>query len=1538
MIIGTIRIRGRGNTGFEAPGGMITEFEPPPAPWIRPLRGALTPRRISDSEAKDAEDLRSWLREKMGDAWDRMAMDRGNEPGRRVLLVDADEELQKLPWELLSLESGKPLAPLTIIHQGVAAPGARVSRAGLDVVYWAPQLDDPYVSEVLTGLQDYCARAGVAVSSEWSERRIDTARALVVIGHGELVRSAGGDELVLRGADRTWVLNHELGRLGYDVDLVLNSVCHAGTVAYGSVFAGFAGVTGPTGLVAPEAMVAFNRTLLDRVRAGRPLALAFDDAQRAMDVGQAPRPENRPWRMRCVVAPRESARWKPVMSFQSSLEVGPERALGTRESSSFAGRGDVVERLAEALGQHPRVSLVGPSGGGKSSLVEAGLLRRLTPGEIRIFRAPGQRPTSTPSRYVVPTWAKAVEFARGGEHRLLVVDGIEAIPKAEIDALTSDDRSTGGASAKLLLCGVVRAPDCAVIELRNPTAADLQEVILAASDGERTLTRTESKVCRDLTQERDPRALWLLQMHRLAHYVEDAGSGVARQARARLDRIRTANPPAGFVKRVRRTLMGFTLEQSASLGRLRALEPGALWRLYSAGALGLTEARDELGAMVITPIHPAVTRVLIDEVRPPVVRTAWDLEIHPRARRGVVMDLRHTGHITALAADAEVLRTALLEEEELGGIRLGVHSAGFQLLSDHALEASVARDRMEAIARLLFRRASACDADSSYCCGIAEGEYQAWLTPLLKIGAVGTAVATAGKQARDAVPGTLPPPETPDSSDDSPVEVTPESSAEAVQLVGHRRYVDATPALQQRPAVPRVIMMQIGLSEASRDFWADTYSLRRVAEAHIPALQSTWEGLPKRERVILSDHLALERDLGYRLIIAPPTDVTLEKLQDWIVTVTADLAQRNTPARIGVAYGENVACVRPEAWRNQGARWFFARDLVDDARDAADRAQNRDDTGPVVCYTRAAATALRIRHRLPEIDGGSHCILDREEMERQVVSDIRDKLGSKAQATNRSSARHVLSRIDLGRMSSGSVPARRVFSARHGPFIDDSLRAAQSGGTLNAVLEATLACFVLLLLMFALDPAVAREFPLWLFVLLAAGSAAIGKGFGTFNEWAHTAFLRYRILPEQLYRPHFAPEFAEVMMRACDRVRSALVHAQEAAGMKGGGDAKRAILTAGSWRALRQELGVFANLWHVYLLRARRGPAPGGGRRRRGSEFDRFAAATCAFGVVLYGVGTAVLLLGLSLGLGALGLATPSDTTIRWVIAGALLFGALFNVIFFTRLAGIDWSPLSDRGSEIDRTLGAFRWARLQRVLVPANHAAVLTLLVTLGFVAAGHEGVSTALVLTSVLGGVAAASASWHHSRAASRDLLTALERHLKHLRSGGAGIAPPLSNLDAPLAALSMIAMHNGLPGRAADRFVGILAGTGRTLRPGANGTEGASYYTVDQFGHAIFHGGRNLRGWDGIHWAWQLYDWPEDGEWGRLVSGHIARLMRLASRDIIIDLDCYVLDRSRESTRGGGPAVRHSRLRLESIELDRDHPSGGYTATIIPLEEAT
>lgn len=96
------------------------------------------------------------------------------------------------------------------------------------------------------------------------------------------------------------------------------------------------------------------------------------------------------------------------------------RVFREEEQAFYFGREEDLGKLAEAVGKHPVVAVVGASGSGKSSLARAGLvprLRRQTGGrvwQVAIVDHPGQDPFFALAQALLPLWEpqRVLEWSR----------------------------------------------------------------------------------------------------------------------------------------------------------------------------------------------------------------------------------------------------------------------------------------------------------------------------------------------------------------------------------------------------------------------------------------------------------------------------------------------------------------------------------------------------------------------------------------------------------------------------------------------------------------------------------------------------------------------------------------------------------------------------------------------------------------------------------------------------------------------------------------------------------------------------------------------------------------------------------------------------------------------------------------------------------------------------------------------------------------------------------------------------------------------
>ncbi|HEX3531238.1 MAG TPA: TIR domain-containing protein, partial [Thermoanaerobaculia bacterium] len=170
-----------------------------------------------------------------------------------------------------------------------------------------------------------------------------------------------------------------------------------------------------------EVSVALDRQAADE-RAGRefpviPILLPEADIERApsflylntwIDLrGSLKEPESMDALVRAVL------RQPPLPAIKASVALCPYRALRAfreEDAQLFFGREHFAEKLLEKVRAHALVAVVGPSGSGKSSVAQAGLLPLLrresspSPAWEAIICAPGKRPFHNLAAALIPLW------------------------------------------------------------------------------------------------------------------------------------------------------------------------------------------------------------------------------------------------------------------------------------------------------------------------------------------------------------------------------------------------------------------------------------------------------------------------------------------------------------------------------------------------------------------------------------------------------------------------------------------------------------------------------------------------------------------------------------------------------------------------------------------------------------------------------------------------------------------------------------------------------------------------------------------------------------------------------------------------------------------------------------------------------------------------------------------------------------------------------------------------------------------------------
>ena len=122
------------------------------------------------------------------------------------------------------------------------------------------------------------------------------------------------------------------------------------------------------------------------------------------------------------------------------------RPFAEADARDFCGRSKLIEELVAIVEPSPFVAVVGPSGSGKSSLVQAGLVPRLRAGGCRVATmTPGEHPSASlrtalravavrPAPLGLPVETLTAVAGDAASQLVLVVDQME-----EVWTLTVDD-------------------------------------------------------------------------------------------------------------------------------------------------------------------------------------------------------------------------------------------------------------------------------------------------------------------------------------------------------------------------------------------------------------------------------------------------------------------------------------------------------------------------------------------------------------------------------------------------------------------------------------------------------------------------------------------------------------------------------------------------------------------------------------------------------------------------------------------------------------------------------------------------------------------------------------------------------------------------------------------------------------------------------------------------------------------------------------------------------------------------------------------
>ncbi|MBB5076671.1 serine protease [Nonomuraea endophytica] len=191
---------------------------------------------------------------------------------------------------------------------------------------------------------------------------------------------------------------------------------------------------------------------------------------------------------------------RPISPFRGLLPFGPEHA------ASFFGRSDEVDRISRLVVERPVVTVTGPSGVGKSSIIQAGVIPRLQGLAVAHFRPgqgrsplhalalalsrgdPADRLTRADElarhleRGAMPELVRSVLDQLGASRLILVVDQLEEVLSAPAEQRTAFARALLHAERPNSALGVLAAlrTDYLTPILRDPELAPL-------AAGERTI-------------------------------------------------------------------------------------------------------------------------------------------------------------------------------------------------------------------------------------------------------------------------------------------------------------------------------------------------------------------------------------------------------------------------------------------------------------------------------------------------------------------------------------------------------------------------------------------------------------------------------------------------------------------------------------------------------------------------------------------------------------------------------------------------------------------------------------------------------------------------------------------------------------------------------------------------------------------------------------------------------------------------------------------------------------------------------------------
>jgi len=342
------------------------------------------------------------------------AQSRGRDLRIRLRVLD-DPLLAALPWELLYDTREQrfiALRPDVVLTRTVEAqqPARDLAMAPpLRVLAMASQPSDMAALDLdreRAQLERSLARLGAGVELRWvdgqSWRALHDAlqqadwHVFHFLGHGLFDRTAGSGALAFAGDDGLAELHtaEELSRLLGDHDalrLVVLNACEGAQdggsqmdagIAQQLVRAGVPAVVAMQGPIRDTHAAELTRSFYGALGNGLAIDAAFAEARKALSLAA---PGALAWAVPVLVMRSGDSRFAVQDKRLQWDGRNPYRGLETFQEADaefFFGRERLVDELVDRLADARFVCVAGPSGSGKSSLVQAGLLYALKQGRI----------------------------------------------------------------------------------------------------------------------------------------------------------------------------------------------------------------------------------------------------------------------------------------------------------------------------------------------------------------------------------------------------------------------------------------------------------------------------------------------------------------------------------------------------------------------------------------------------------------------------------------------------------------------------------------------------------------------------------------------------------------------------------------------------------------------------------------------------------------------------------------------------------------------------------------------------------------------------------------------------------------------------------------------------------------------------------------------------------------------------------------------------------------------------------------------------